>query len=170
MKTENELLVADIPGYEGLYQVTNDGRIFSKKRAKFLKLDDNGNGYKFVFLYKNNIREKIYIHRVVAEAFCIKENENYNEIHHIDGDTSNNAASNLMWIDEIEHIRAHKSKPVEQYDLLSGKTIAEYESQTEAFKATGIYKSSISSCCNGKRKGAGGYGWRFKNTDGGNKQ
>lgn len=168
MTTENELLVADIPGYEGLYQVTNDGRIFSKKRAKFLKFDDNGNGYKFVFLYKNNIREKVYIHRVVAEAFCIKENETYNEIHHIDGDTSNNAASNLMWVDEIEHIRAHKSKPVEQYDLISGKTIAEYKSGTEAFNATGIYKSSISSCCNGKRKAAGGYGWRFKDNNRGN--
>ena len=104
----------------------------------------------------------------MSEAFCVKEDESYNEIHHIDGDTSNNAASNLMWVDEIEHIRAHKSKPVEQYDLLSGKTIAESESQTEAFKATGIYKSAISSCCNGKRKAAGGYGWRFKNTNGGN--
>ena len=50
MTTENEFLVADIPEYEGLYQVTSDGRIFSKKRARFLKLDDNGNGYKFVFL------------------------------------------------------------------------------------------------------------------------
>lgn len=168
MTNENEFLVADIPGYEGLYQVTSDGRIFGKKRAKFLKLDDNGNGYKFVFLYKNNVREKVYIHRVVAEAFCVKEDESYNEIHHIDGDTSNNAASNLIWVDEIEHIRAHKSKPVEQYDLLSGKTIAEYTSQTEAFKATGVQKSNISSCCNGKHKTAGGYGWRFKDTNGGN--
>ena len=75
-----EIMVKDIPGYEGLYQVTSDGRIFSKKRAKFLKTDDNGNGYKFVFLYKNNVREKVYIHRVVAEAFCEKADENYNEI------------------------------------------------------------------------------------------
>ena len=97
MTTENELLVADIPGYEGLYQVTSDGRIFSKKRARFLKLDDNGNGYKFVFLYKNNIREKVYVHRVVAEAFCIKENENYNEIHHIIGVISENSMIFLVW-------------------------------------------------------------------------
>lgn len=168
MIQDEEIMVKDIPGYEGLYQVTSDGRIFSKRRAKFLKPYDNGNGYKFVLLQKDRKREKVYIHRVVAEAFCVREKETYNDVHHIDGDASNNAASNLMWVDEIEHIRAHKSKPVEQYDLLSGKTIAEYKSQTEAFKATGIYKPGISSCCNGKRKGAGGYGWRFKDTDGGN--
>ena len=74
----------------------------------------------------------------------------------------------MVWVDEIEHIRAHKSKPVEQYDLLSGKTIAEYTSGTEASNTTGIYKSSISSCCNGKRRSAGGYGWRFKDNNGGN--
>lgn len=168
MIQNEEIMVKDIPGYEGLYQVTSDGRIFSKRRAKFLKPDDNGNGYKFVLLQKDRKREKVYIHRVVAEAFCVREKETYNDVHHIDGDTSNNAASNLMWVDEIEHIRAHKSKAVEQYDLISGKTIAEYESGTAAFNATGIQKSSISMCCAGKRRSAGGYGWRFKNTDGGN--
>ena len=168
MIEDEEIMVKDIPGYEGLYQVTSDGRIFSKRRAKFLKPDDNGNGYKFVLLQKDRKREKVYIHRVVAEAFCVREKETYNDVHHIDGDTSNNAASNLMWVDEIEHIRAHKSKVVEQYDLISGKTIAEYESGTAASAATGAYKSSISMCCTGKRRSAGGYGWRFKNTDGGN--
>lgn len=168
MIQNEEIMVKDIPGYEGLYQVTSDGRIFSKRRAKFLKPDDNGNGYKFVLLQKDRKRVKVYIHRVVAEAFCVREKETYNEVHHIDGDTSNNAASNLMWVDEIEHIRAHKSKPVEQYDLISGKTIEEYESGTAASAATGAYKSSISMCCKGKRKSAGGYGWRFKDTNGGN--
>ena len=161
MIQDEEIMVKDIPGYEGLYQVTSDGRIFSKRRAKFLKPDDNGNGYKFVLLQKDRKRVKVYIHRVVAEAFCVKEDESYNEVHHIDGDTSNNAANNLMWMDEAEHIRAHKSKAVEQYDLISGKTIAEYESGTEASNATGIQKSSISMCCKGKRRSAGGYGWRF---------
>ena len=168
MIQNEEVMIKDIPGYEGLYQVTSDGRIFSKRRAKFLKLDDNGNGYKFVLLQKDRKREKVYVHRVVAEAFCVKEKETYNDVHHIDGDTSNNAASNLMWVDEIEHIRAHKSKVVEKYDLISGKTIEEYESETVACAETGIQKSSISMCCNGKRRSAGGYGWRFKDNNGGN--
>ena len=168
MIQDEEVMIKDIPGYEGLYQVTSDGRVFSKRRAKFLKLDDNGNGYKFVLLQKDRKREKVYVHRVVAEAFCVKEKETYNDVHHIDGDTSNNAASNLMWVDEIEHIRAHKSKPVEQYDLITGKTIEEYESGVAAAAATGLFCSSISLCCNGKRRSAGGYGWRFKNTNGGN--
>lgn len=159
---DDEFMVADVPGYEGLYKVTSSGQIFSLRKGIFLKLGDSGTGYKFVFLNKDNITEKVYVHRLVAEVFCPKENESYNEVHHIDGNRSNNAAHNLMWVDKIEHRKTHKERAIEQYDLISGNTIAEYESGKDAAAATGITRSGISLCCNGKQKTAGGFGWRFK--------
>lgn len=158
----DEALVADVPGYEGLYKVTSDGQIFSLKRSTYLKCGDSGTGYKFVYLSKDNVKEKIYVHRLVAEIFCLKEDESYDEVHHIDGNRSNNAAYNLRWVDKIEHRKAHKERAVEQYDLMSGNTIAEYESGKAATASTGITRSSISLCCNGKQRSAGGFGWRFK--------
>ena len=89
---EDEVLVADVPGFEGLYQVTSDGQIRGVKQGKYLRPQDNGTGYKFVFLSKDGEKHRMYIHRIVAEVFCPRINETYTEIHHIDGNRNNNAA------------------------------------------------------------------------------
>ena len=68
----------DIKNYEGLYQVSNIGRVRSlyttqfgvlHKRIRILTPTDNGNGYLIISLSKNKKRKKKYIHRFVAEAF-----------------------------------------------------------------------------------------------------
>ena len=61
-----------------------------------------------------------------------------------------------------EKILEAKQKPIIQYNKNKEK-IAEYISAVEAEKLTGVGRSHISQCCNGKRKSAGGYIWRFKN-------
>ena len=48
----------------------------------------------------------------------------------------------------------------EQYDLASGRTIAQFDSHGDAARATGIDQGGISACVKGKVKSAGGYGWR----------
>ena len=59
--------------------------------------------------------------------------------------------------------RGH-SQPVEQYNLATGRTIAQFDSQMDATRATGIPNSSISLCPSGILTHAGGYGWRRPGT------
>ena len=60
--------------YEGLYKVSNLGRVmnlnyYNTGKAKLAKLSDNGHGYLLVGLSKNGEYKKCYVHRLVAEAF-----------------------------------------------------------------------------------------------------
>lgn len=102
----------DIEGYEGLYQVSNYGRIKSLARKvfvsnphftgyrhtkeKILKQGITGMGYEFVILRKNNKNHQIYIHRLVAEAFIPNPN-NFPEVNHKDENPKNNHVNNLEW-------------------------------------------------------------------------
>ena len=95
----------DIKNYEGLYQVSNIGRVRSlyttqfgvlHKRIRILTPTDNGNGYLIISLSKNKKRKKKYIHRLVAEAF-INNDKNYKIINHIDKNKQNNNVNNLEW-------------------------------------------------------------------------
>lgn len=59
----------DIKGYEGLYKVTNDGRVWSEINKKWRKLKTTYQGYKSVALVKNGKRKDYFVHRLVWEAF-----------------------------------------------------------------------------------------------------
>jgi hypothetical protein len=78
------------------YGVTKTGKIYSFKRNKFLKLCDNGTGYKVVYLRINKQRYVKCVHRLVLEAFiglCPKGME----CCHRDGNKWNNSLDNLRW-------------------------------------------------------------------------
>ncbi|NFG01740.1 hypothetical protein FCV36_05215 [Clostridium sporogenes] len=90
----------DIKGYEGLYQVSNLGKVKSlittqSRRIGILK-SYNHSGYRRINLYKNGKGKKYYIHRLVAKAFISNVN-NYPEVNHIDGNKQNNRVENLEW-------------------------------------------------------------------------
>lgn len=100
----------DIPGYEGLYQVSNSGKVKSiSHQAKnnsnggvrmtvgcILSLYKMPNGYLQVQLSKNEKRKKLYVHRLVATVFLHNES-NFSDVNHIDGDKNNNSVENLEW-------------------------------------------------------------------------
>ena len=87
----------DVIGYEGLYKVTSDGKIWSIKSNKFLKLNFKKNGYVYVELNKNGVGKTLRVHRIVAESF-IDNPENKKTVNHKNGVKSDNRVSNLEWM------------------------------------------------------------------------
>lgn len=101
----------DIEGYEGIYQVSNTGRVRSldrlnsigqNRKGKILKEKVHTNGYHFVTLYKNKTRREKLIHRIVAETF-LENKGNKRVVNHIDGVKTNNNVSNLEWATHKEN-------------------------------------------------------------------
>lgn len=85
----------DIKGYEGFYKISSLGKIMNKTykiKTNNLRKD----GYMYLDLYKHGKRKRMLIHRLVAEAF-VKNPNNYEQVHHIDGNKQNNNAENLEW-------------------------------------------------------------------------
>lgn len=159
----------DCKHYEGLYQVSSEGRFWSVRLQKYIKPFVKDNGYLAIGLInKYGKRVKEYVHRIVALTFIPNPN-NYPDVNHIDEVKSNNRVDNLEWISHKDNcnygnrniaMAKKKSKKVYQYDL-NGNFIKEYDSVTEAAKYTGGYKSNISACCLGKVKSACGFTWKY---------
>ncbi len=126
----------DIEGFEGLYQISNLGRVKSLERVvKYCentksKTDKHTvkehikkptlkeNGYLQISLYKNNRGKNLYIHRLVAEAF-IDNPKNYKTVNHKNLDKQDNRVNNLEWCsygDNNEHAR-------QNLNFKSGKAI-----------------------------------------------
>ena len=161
----------DIKGYEGLYLISNLGRIKSLKynEEKLLQPYMTSTGYYKIDLRKNNVRKIKPIHRLVAETFIPKSN-GYSEVNHKDGNKKNNNINNLEWVTRAEnikhsyatglHIHSPECKPVSQIDIDTGQIINEYKSINEAAKQLGIRHESISACVNGVTNSYGGYKWK----------
>ena len=160
-----------IAGYEGLYEVSDLGRVKSLKfgKEKILKPRETHGGYLKVALCKDGKVEQSKIHRLVAKAF-IQNPNNLDTVNHKDEVKTNNNVSNLEWMsmrDNINYGTRNKraaeslSKKVQMLDKSTGELLATFPSTHEAERVTGIAQSSISKCCKGKRKYAGGYVWRY---------
>ena len=177
----------DISGYEGLYQVSNLGRVKSLEKwvqnhgklqhhpEKIKKLCIKPNGYLTLQLYKDNKPKNCHVHRLVAEAF-LPNPDNKSTVNHINGDKQDNRAANLEWstytennkhaydtgLNDENHRRNRKgSCAVEQYDE-DMNMIKTYPSMREAARQTGIDCAAISL---GIKKGwkFGGFIWKRKN-------
>lgn len=161
----------DIKGYEGLYKVSNTGRIFSLKTNKLMSTYTNNKGYKCIHLRKDGVIYRYKVHRLVGVAF-IPNPENLPFINHKDENPSNNMVTNLEWCTasyninygtRVERQRYKVSKPVYQFTL-SGELIKEWKSASDAARELHINPGRISDCCLGKTKYSHGFLWRYTNT------
>ncbi len=94
----------DVPGYEGLYQVSRSGQIFGLTRKRVLAHFVDESGYCRVNLYRDGQVRHHKVHRLVAAAFLGPIPEGY-QINHKDGDKSNNAVSNLEAVTPKENVQ-----------------------------------------------------------------
>jgi hypothetical protein len=92
----------EIKGYEGLYEVSSEGRVKSLGRKPGIMRPGLSNGYLKVGLTKDGIRSRFRVHRLVAEAF-IPNPDNKPEVDHINGDRKDNRVENLRWMTHQEN-------------------------------------------------------------------
>ena len=165
----------DIKGYEGLYQVSNLGRVKSLKfgKERILKTGVDRYGYISVNLYKNNKRKLCKVHRLVAEAF-IPNLENKPEVNHLDEDKTNNMVSNLEWCTRNENVNhgtrnkriskklkvISKGTKIKAIDIANGEW-NEYCSIRECARQLELDSSNIRKCLNGERRHTGGYMFEY---------
>ena len=93
-----------IEGYEGLYEVSDQGQVRSKAKGRILRPRASGPGYSAVSLSKHGKVKNRYIHHLVAFAFIGKRPDGM-DINHKDCDKENNAVSNLEYISHGENQR-----------------------------------------------------------------
>lgn len=103
----------DIKGYEGLYQVSNLGRVKSldtidrlhrKHKSNIKHQCNNGNGYLIVNLKHNGKQKNHLVHRIVATTF-LENPDNKREVNHKDGNKQNNCVDNLEFVTRSENIK-----------------------------------------------------------------
>lgn len=167
------------------YHVTSSGRIvsFKKNQGKEIKPQLMKNGYLSVYLSNNNVKKRLYVHRLVAETFINTSNTKL-EVNHKNGNKTDNRVENLEWVTRsANQIHAHRilgipspmkgkcgkqhrsSKPITQ--LKNGIVIKIFESAHSASKITKIQYSRIVACAKGYTycKSAGGFQWKYCKTN-----
>ena len=88
----------DVNGYESGYQISNLGRVLSKKRGLIVATRINHNGYRILNLSKNGKLTFPRVHRLMAQHFIPNTNAEYCLVDHIDRNRLNNTLSNLRWV------------------------------------------------------------------------
>ena len=159
--TESEVW-RDVVGFEGLYKISNKGKLYSVERknsrgrkcgGRTLKPSRDKNGYIRVTLCENSKLKNKFIHRLVAEAFVHNPN-GYSEINHRDENKKNNCVENLEWCTRkynmnhgtrTERFARSKSKKVKAVNVETGEVIT-FNSVKEA-RNKGYY--NISQACRG---------------------
>lgn len=163
----------DIESYEGLYQVSNYGRVKSLNyartgKARNLRLGKHRQGYREAHLSKEGKTKIFKVHRLVASAF-IPNPENKKEVNHIDEVSSNNRMDNLEWVTPSENmnhgtrnrrVAAKISIPIVQIDM-SGEVVHRFASAAEAGRQ-GFDSSHIVKCCRGILTTHRGYCWEYE--------
>lgn len=165
----------DIKGYEGLYQVSNTGKLRSLNyrktgREKLLKPQTDKNGYLFVGIRKNGKRKFKKIHRLVAETFIPNPN-NYPCVNHKSEIKTQNNVENLEWCDHkyntnygTRNIRSKISQSKTVVAYKNGVEVLRFSSTAEA-QRNGYNSGNISCCCRGIYKQYKGYKWQYKKGD-----
>ena len=181
----------DIEGYEGLYQVSNFGRVKSLNysrtgKPKIMKGDFTTQGYYRVSLSKNGTRTNRNVHILVAQAF-IPNPEDKPTVDHINRDKTDNRVENLRWATQLEQTlnrdpetnrrsaetkrkNGDYEKLKEMNKELKGKAVIGTSlddghvityETMRTAKKDGFDHAGICACCKGKKRQYKGYVWKY---------
>lgn len=170
------------------YLISSNGKCFSLKTNKLLKLQEYPNKYSYYVFKINGIQHSRSLHRLLAIAF-IPNPENKPTVNHKNHNRTDNRLENLEWAtypeqcDEIwtdKNSKAHRTeksvnssinnfriateknkKTTYQYTL-EGELVGVYQSVKDAAENNNCCPQNISACCNGKKKQIKGYKWSFE--------
>lgn len=164
----------DIDGYDGVYQVSSEGRVrsFQCNKCKILNCHIVvKTKHLKIGLYKDKKRKHYYVHKLVAKAFLPNPNS-YTEVNHKDENPLNNNVENLEWCthrynmtygtcqerSRITHLE--RTPSILMYNK-EGVLKATFNSVVDAEKETGTPHSNIIACCKGRLKTANRYVWKY---------
>jgi hypothetical protein len=177
----------DVKGYEGIYMVSDQGRVMRVSKDS-LGRDPHGKkrhilspplscGYPRVSLFKNKIQKLHHVHRLVATAF-IPNPDNKPVVNHINSVRTDNRVGNLEWCTVKENIHhgikfgsikvgiwkgktgynSSRGIEVHQFDI-NGNYIRSYGSVEQAGKINGLAPSNIHACLRGDRESSKSFRW-----------
>lgn len=180
-----------IKDYEGLYEVSNFGRVRSVDRivlgskgslrhikGKYITPHKNNTGYYLCDLYKENRRKNVLLHKAVAEAF-VPNVGNLPCVNHIDNNRGNCMSTNLEWCTQSYNVK-YSYETTDRKSIMNWKSgkenrnskpvlmyskdkvfIKSFDCISDAERELGISNSGIVACLKKRNKTAGGYIWEY---------
>ena len=144
-----------IPGYEGLYMASTDGRVWSCRQKKFMKDRYDKDGYKKIGIVLDGKQKTYQVHQLIAMTF-IPNPFGLTEVNHKNGKRDDNRVENLEWVTHIQNMR--KSNACKK--TLCVDTGEVFHSASDAARAKGLSRKGVS--CAAARKGtSGGFHWEY---------
>ena len=181
----------DIEGYEGIYQVSNLGRIKALKKIVrwdggkdypreeyIMKKIVKNSGYEQITLSKNSTQVRRIVHRLVASAFLPKD-PTRPFINHKDGNKANNRVDNLEWCTTKENnlhkyrVLGHRPSTLGRFGKdspkskrvkqlsLDGSLVKLWDCASDAVRECGFDSAGISKVAYGKQSHHKGYRWEY---------
>ena len=170
IKDTKDVKWTPVVGYEDLYLVSTNGKVYSIRSHKILAPRKHNAGYLRVTLSRNGERKDAYIHRLMCEAFFGTPNDGRNYVNHLDENPAHNQITNLEWTTNSNNIKysweRHREERAKYFqensslkigvvgiDRQTKEEIGRWDSMSNAARDLGIHVSGVSysACSNGRR-------------------